>query len=132
MNILGFTVNIALIGVLIAASLFLFSVDAYALHGTLFVGASRYLLVLSLLSLAGFAIAVVQGRIRGNVSRPPPSPFRWAPFYVDPVYKGELLVRYWYFIASALIFLTLAFAFSKDAPNTALNLTTLVTAAAWL
>lgn len=123
MNVLRITLNIALSGLLFVASLHLLSVDSYALRGMLFTGLARYLLASSLLLAAGFAGAITQGWMRGSIPKPPMSSFRIDPTYVHPAYKGEMLVRYWYFVMPALICLVLAFVFAEDVPIEPLHLT---------
>lgn len=112
MNVIRVAINIALSGLLFAAGLHVLSVATIRLSGLLFAGLARYLLAASLLAMAGFAGAVALGWIRGSIAMPPKTSFRFDPTYVDPVYKGELLVRYWYVVLPALICLVLAFAFA--------------------
>lgn len=100
--------NIALAGLLIVAGLHLLSIDAYALRGLLFTGLSRYLLSASLLLMAGFSGAVAWGWVRGTIAKPPPSLVFFDPTFVDPVYKGALVVKYWYLVAPALVLLVAA------------------------
>lgn len=63
--------NIALSGLLIAAGLYILLIDVYAARGILFARSSRYLLSISLLSMAGFSGAIASDWIRGTISRPP-------------------------------------------------------------
>lgn len=105
-------INILLSGLLIAAGLYLLSVDSYVLRGMLFIGLSKYLLSVALLFIASFAGIIAWGWISGGISKPPTSSFWFDPTYVHPTYKGELFVRYWYIIAPALISFVLALAFA--------------------
>lgn len=114
MNTLRVTANIVLSGVLTAASIYLLSVHSYALHGMHFVGRSRYLLSVSLFCMAIFAGVIAQGWIRGTLSKPPPSSFTFDLIYVDPGYKGEMLVRCWYILMPALFCIILAFTLAED------------------
>lgn len=96
-------INMALTGLLIAAGLYLLSIDSYVIRGMEFIGLSRYLLSAALLFMAGFAGLVAWGWMRGNVPKPPESTFWFDPTYVHPVYKGELFVRFWYVTAPGII-----------------------------
>ena len=80
--------------------------------GTLFFGIALQLLALSLFFLAALAAAITLAWIRGSV--PMPSAYQVRP---DPGYKGQLLLRYWYFVAPALICLLLAFILAKKGVN---------------
>lgn len=66
--------------------------------------------------MSNFIGAIAHGWIRGSIPKPPTSSCWFDPTYVHPVYKGEMLVRYWYFIAPAMICFVLAFAFA-ELPN---------------
>lgn len=123
MNMARITTNIMLSGVLIAAGLYLLSVESWAIHGMLFIGPSRYLLAASLVLMAAFSGVVASGWIRGVIAKPPPSPFRFDPTYVDPVYKGELLARYWYVILPAVICFILALVFAATDAHATSHLT---------
>lgn len=117
MNLLRTLMNILLSGVLIVAALYLLSLDAYALHGRLFVGLSKYLLAAALLLMASFAGMIAWAWNSGSIPKPPSSTFGFDPTYVDPVYKGRLLVRYWYIVVAAVVCFVFAVVFANDAPT---------------
>ena len=110
-------INILLAGLLIAAGLYLLSVDSYVLKGMLFIGLSKYLLSAALLFMASFVGTIAWGWISGGISKPPASSFWFDPTYVHPTYKGEILIRYWYIMVPALICFALALAFADAAPD---------------
>lgn len=117
MNFFRITINILLSGLLIVAGWYLLSVNAYALRGMLFIGLSKDLLSAALLFIASLAGIIAWGWISGGISKPPASSYWLDPTHVDPTYKGELLVRYWYILLPALICFALAFAFADEAPG---------------
>lgn len=128
MNTLRITMNFALSGVLVAAGLYVLFTESCVMRDMRFIGWSRYLLSASLLSMAGFPAVVASGWIRGSLSRPPPSRFTWHPTYVDPVYKGTLLVRHWYIVMPALTCFGLALALAEKAPETARHIAAILPA----
>jgi hypothetical protein len=106
-----------LTGLLIAAGLYLLTVDSYAIRHMLFIGLSRYLLSAALLLLAGFAALVAWGWISGSIPKPPASTFWFDPTYVHPTYKGELFVRFWYVTVPGIICFISAFALADQVPG---------------
>lgn len=122
MDIIRIGVNIALSTLLCAASWHVLFVESLVVRDVLFIGPSRYLLSISLLFMAAFPGLIAGGWITGTLSTPPPSLFRFDPTYVDPAYKGKLLVRYWYVVVPALICFVLALVFAPHAADTTLRL----------
>jgi len=84
--------------------------------GTLFSGASLYLLAAALLSLAAFIAAVTRAWLSGDLPMPPEDPAR-----PSADYKGRVIARYWYFIAAALVCLMAAFLLADRVPNPAFS-----------
>lgn len=118
MNAIRTALNIILTAALAAAGVYLLSSGSLLWRerwhpeaGLLFSGVSLYLLSVALFFLAGFAGAVTWAWLRGDL--PMPRRDRMRP---HPAYKGELLVRYWYFIAPALACLVTAFLLAAQVP----------------
>jgi hypothetical protein len=80
--------------------------------GTHFSGVPLYLLAFGLFSLGAFAAAVALAWIRGTISMPDRGKIR-----PHPVYKGQILLRYWYFVVPALVMVVMAFMLAKHVPN---------------
>lgn len=72
--------------------------------GLQFSGASLYSLSLALFCIAAFSIAVSRAWSKGDLSMPGADEIR-----PHPAYKGQLLVKYWYFTAPAIGFVVVAF-----------------------
>jgi len=119
MNGLRITVNIALSAVLFAAGVYLLSVSAFAVsdrgHPGMdlrFAGTALHLLAGGCFALAAFAAAVVGAWLRGDVALPSAHAVR-----PHPAYKGELIVRYWYWIAIAVVCFVAAGVQSERVPH---------------
>lgn len=123
--ILAVGANVVLAVVLVAAAVYLLAAGRLFLParwhpqtGTLFTGLSLYLLAAGLLALAAFASAVARARLRGDL--PPPPQVAMRP---PPDYKGLILARYGYLVATALACLLAAFLLAQHVPNPALGQT---------
>ena len=68
--------------------------------GIYFVGVPLYLLAFGLIFLGLFSLAVMQAWVRGVIPMPKPGTFR-----PHPAYKGQIIVRYWYFVMPAMMLL---------------------------
>lgn len=84
--------------------------------GTLFTGTSLYLLSAALLSLAAFVTAVTRAWLSGDIPLPPTDRIR-----PHPDYKGNIIARYWYFVAAALVCLMAAFLLADKVSDPALR-----------
>lgn len=85
---------------------YLLFVDTFTLNRMTFSGAPLRLLSVCMLSLAGFAFAILRARLQGTLRAPP----SLQDTYMDLVhYKTAVIERFWPFIAVALIALVLAF-----------------------
>jgi len=103
-NGLRISVNVVLVATLLAAGLYLLSVNAFTVSdrahpglGLRFTGGVPWLLAGGCFGLAAFAAAVLRAWVRGDVPMPPSRAVR-----PHPAYKGQLIVRYWYFVAAAV------------------------------
>lgn len=111
MNSLRILLNICLALVLVWGGIYLLGQETYHLHerwhrgpGTDFSGMSLRLLALSLFSFAAFAAAVARAWIKGII--PMPDPHEPRP---HPTYKGQIIVRYWYFVVPGFLLMLSAF-----------------------
>jgi hypothetical protein len=84
--------------------------------GIFFAGPPLYLLALGLFFLGAFVAAVTLDWIRGTLPMPDSAKAR-----THPVYKGQIIVRYWYLVAPALILVLSAFVLATHAPNQSLR-----------
>ena len=80
--------------------------------GTYFSGVPLYCLAFGLFFLGAFAAAVALAWMRATIPMPDKRSIR-----PHPVYKGQLIVRYWYFVIPALILVLSAFMAAKRAPD---------------
>lgn len=110
--------NLVLAALLLGAGVYLLSTGSLFLRdrwnsevGTLFSGASLYLLASALISLAAFSAAVARGWLRGDIAMPEPRRVR-----PPPDYKGRLIARYWYFVVLAGTCLAAAFLLAARVP----------------
>ena len=86
--------------------------------GTYFAGVPLYFLAFGLFFLGAFAAAVALAWMRGTIPMPDKRDIR-----PHPVDKGQIIVRYWYFVGPALILVFSAFIAAKRAPNPSLQQT---------
>jgi len=121
------TIRVLLNGVL---TFFCFSGGAYLLErgsfflrdrwnpetGTYFSGMPLYLLAFGLFFLGAFAAAVALAWMRGTIPMPDPGNIS-----SHPVYKGLVILRYWYFVVPALVLVISAFMLAKHAPDPSLH-----------
>jgi heme/copper-type cytochrome/quinol oxidase subunit 2 len=84
--------------------------------GTLFHGVTLYLLAFGLIFLGVFAGAVAYCWIRGVLAMPDRNAIR-----PHPAYKGAMIVRFWYLVLPAVLFILLAFSLADKAPNPSLQ-----------
>jgi len=84
--------------------------------GTYFSGVPLYLLAFGLFFLGAFTAAVSLAWMRGTIPMPDKRKIR-----PHPVYKGQIILRYWYFVVPALILVFSAFMLAKHAPNPSLR-----------
>ena len=82
--------------------------------GTYFSGVPLYFLAFGLFFLGAFALAVALAWMRGTIPMPDKRSIR-----PHPVYKGKIIVRYWYLVVPALILVIGAFMAAKRMPNPA-------------
>lgn len=75
--------------------------------GTLFSGLALYLLALSPLGLAGFALSIARAWLKGDVPLPE------STLHPHPTYQGQLMLRFWPWLAVALGSLLLAFVLAE-------------------
>ena len=115
--------NLALAAACVWGGLYLLQQDSCFLRdrwhpatGTLFSGLSLELLALGLFALGAFAAAVALAWVRGTLPRPPPGAIR-----THPVYKGRIIVRYWYLVLPAFALVLGAFILADRVPNPALR-----------
>jgi hypothetical protein len=116
-------INLALAAALVVGGMLLLRQDAFFLRdrwdptvGTRFSGSSLRFLAGTLFGLAAFAGAVTAGWLRGSVPRPAER------VLVHPAYKGQIFVRYWYFLLLTFGCLALAFwTAERGVPNPALT-----------
>lgn len=106
--------NILLACVLAGCSLYLLGQESFVLNsrqtpgtGRLFSGLALYLLALSPLGLAGVALSVARAWLKGDVPLPDNI------LHPHPAYKGELMLRFWPWLAVALGSLLLAFVLAE-------------------
>lgn len=115
--------NLALAAACVWGGLYLLQQESFFLRdrwhsgtGTLFSGLSLDLLALGLFALGAFAAAVALAWVRGTLPRPPPRVIR-----THPVYKGRIIVRYWYLVLPAFALVLGAFLLAEHVPNPALR-----------
>jgi hypothetical protein len=84
--------------------------------GTLFHGVTLYLLAFGLIFLGAFAGAVAYCWIRGILPMPDRNAIR-----PHPAYKGAMIVRFWYLVLPAVLFIVLALFLADKAPNPSLQ-----------
>jgi hypothetical protein len=101
------------------AGAYLLARDSYFLHGryntefgSLFSGTSLYLLAISLFFFAAFAAAVALAWLNGSLAMPNPHKLS-----TDFSFKGQLIIRYWYFVAPGFLLLMAAMTLAERMPT---------------
>jgi heme/copper-type cytochrome/quinol oxidase subunit 2 len=84
--------------------------------GTLFHGVTLYLLAFGLIFLGIFAGAVAYCWIRGILPMSDRNAIR-----PHPAYKGAMIVRFWYLVLPAILFILAALFLADKAPNPSLQ-----------
>ena len=122
MNVIRILINIVLALSCLWGGVYLLAQPSFFLRdrwqsefGTYFSGVSLYLLAGSLFFLSAFVFAVTQAWIRGIV--PMPNHTQLQP---HSAYKGQLIMRYWYFLLPAFVMLTGGFVLAVNSANPAL------------
>lgn len=123
MNKLRVILNIVLALLLFSGSAYLLGQHSFFLSnrqnpaiGTLFHGVTLYLLASGLIFLGTFASAVAYCWIRGTLPTPERNTVR-----PHPAYKGAMIVRFWYLVLPAALFILLALFMADKAPNPSLQ-----------
>ncbi|MCW7754304.1 hypothetical protein OOT00_09925 [Desulfobotulus sp. H1] len=125
MNKFRIVLNVMLALAMFFSGLYLLGQDSFFLAdrwnpevGTLLEGAALYCLAVGLFLLGGFAGMVAYGWIKGSLTMPDKDTMR-----PHPSYKGLVIVRYWYWVLPAVVFIMLAFLQAGKAPNPSLQRT---------
>lgn len=79
--------------------------------GTYFAGLPLYLLSCGLFFLGVFSAAVAMAWMKGAIAMPDPRKVR-----PHPVYKGQIILRYWYLVVPAILLVLGAFILSPHVP----------------
>jgi len=118
MNILRVILNIALTIVLLSGGVYLLGQDSFLLSerwnpevGTLFQGFALYCLAFGPIFLGAFVGVVTYSWIKGTLPMPDPNTIR-----PHPSYKGAVIVRFWYLVLPAVLFVFLAFILADKVP----------------
>lgn len=116
------TLNTVLAVVLLGGGFYLLGEDSFFLAdrwnpevGTLFHGTTLYCLATGLILLGAFAGKVAYDWVKGTLPMPDRNTIR-----PHPAYKGALLVKFWYLVLPAVVFIMLAFLLADKAPNPSL------------
>ena len=119
MNIIRILINAALTVLCAWGGIHLLGQESFFLRdrwhpetGTYFSGVSLYLLAFGLFCFGAFTAAVAQAWVRGII--PMPDQGKIQP---HPAYKGQILVRYWYFVIPALGMVLGSFMLAEHVPN---------------
>jgi H+/Cl- antiporter ClcA len=122
-NSLRVILNIVLALLLICGGAYLLGQRSFSLsdrwspgNGTLFHGVTLYLLSSGLILLGVFAGAVAYCWIRGILPMPDRNAIR-----PHPAYKGAMIVRFWYVVLPAVLFILLALFLADKAPDPSLQ-----------
>jgi len=123
MNSLRVILNIALAIMLLSGGMYLLQQDSFFLSerwnpevGTLFQGVALHCLASGLVLLAAFAGVLAYGWIRGTIPMPDRNTIR-----PHPSYKGTVIIRFWYLVLPAVLFVFLAFLLADKAPTPSLQ-----------
>ena len=123
MNSLRVILNIALAIMLLSGGVYLLGQDSFFLSerwnpevGTFFQGVALYCLASSLILLGAFVGVVAYSWTRGTIPMPDRNTIR-----PHSSYKGAVIVRFWYLVLPAVLFVFLAFMLADKAPNQSLQ-----------
>lgn len=123
MNSLRVILNIMLALLLFSGGAYLLGQRSFFLSdrwhpesGTLFHGITLYLLSFGLILLGAFVGAVAYCWIRGILPMPDRNAIR-----PHPAYKGAIIIRFWYMVLPAVLFILLAFFLADKVPNPSLQ-----------